>query len=123
VSCPAYHARIARPPVGRATRTSAIGRVTGPDAPYPPPGCARKLTRMFTGIIEKTSSVIGATEGPMFRRLTLASDWDGMRLGDSVAVNGVCLTISAIQPGELSFDVIKETLDKTNLGLLEQGDE
>lgn len=59
----------------------------------------------------------------MFRRLTLASDWDGMRLGDSVAVNGVCLTISAIQPGELSFDVIKETLDKTNLGLLEQGDE
>lgn len=78
---------------------------------------------MFTGIIEKTSRIIGASEGPMFRRLTLASDWDDMRLGDSVAVNGVCLTISSLQPGELSFDVIRETLDKTNLGMLQQGDE
>ena len=81
------------------------------------------LSSMFTGIIEKMPRVIGVVDGPMFRRLTLASDWTDIRLGDSVAVNGVCLTVSEMQSGELAFDVIKETLDKTNLGLLEQGDD
>ncbi len=78
---------------------------------------------MFTGIIEKTSRVLSATDGPMFRRLTVASDWNDVRLGDSVAVNGVCLTVSEMPPGGLSFDVIRETLEKTNLGQLAAGDE
>lgn len=78
---------------------------------------------MFTGIIEKMGRVIGVTDGPMFRRLTVACDWDDLRLGESIAVNGTCLTISELEPGEICFDVIRETLDKTNLGVLEAGDE
>ncbi|MDB5174923.1 MAG: ribE [Phycisphaerales bacterium] len=78
---------------------------------------------MFTGIIQKSTRVIGVAKGPMFRRLTLAADWPDVRDGESVAVNGVCLTVAQILPGELGFDVIAETLAKTNLGLLAQGDE
>jgi riboflavin synthase len=78
---------------------------------------------MFTGIVERTVRVIGVALGPKFRRLTLALDWPDVRDGESVAVNGVCLTVAARSPGELGFDVVKETLDKTNLGSLTTGDE
>jgi riboflavin synthase len=78
---------------------------------------------MFTGIIEKTVRVIGVADGPKFRRLTLAASWPDVRGGESVAVNGCCLTVAEITPGELGFDVIDETLSKTNLGLLKAGDE
>jgi riboflavin synthase len=77
---------------------------------------------MFTGIIEKTARVIGVAEGPMFRRLTVAVDWDDVRPGESIAVNGACLTVAELAAGEVGFDVVRETLDKTNLGLLAQGD-
>jgi len=78
---------------------------------------------VFTGIIETTSRVIGVASGPMFRRLTVASLWEDVRLGESIAVNGCCLTVAEITPGELGFDVIAETLAKTNLGQLTDGDE
>jgi riboflavin synthase len=77
---------------------------------------------MFTGIVEKTVKVLRASDGPMYRRLALASDWADVKLGDSVAVNGCCLTVAAMAAGEVGFDVIAETLDKTNLGLLRAGD-
>jgi riboflavin synthase len=78
---------------------------------------------MFTGIIEKTLRVIGVAQGPMFKRITVAHDWPDVQPGESIAINGVCLTIAELSPGEIGFDVIKETLDKTNLGLLTNGDE
>ena len=78
---------------------------------------------MFTGIIERSVRVVGVVDGPKFRRLTLAAAWHDVRGGESVAVNGVCLTVAEIAPGELGFDVIQETLDRTNLGLLNAGDE
>src|SRR3954469_79837 len=78
---------------------------------------------MFTGIIEKTARLGAGSEGPMFRRLTLAAPWEDVKLGESIAVNGVCLTIAEITAGGLGFDVIQETLAKTNLGLLDAGDE
>jgi riboflavin synthase len=78
---------------------------------------------MFTGIIEKTVRVIGVAEGPMFRRLTLIVPAADLRDGESVAVNGVCLTVADLsRAGEVGFDVIFETLSKTNLGLLQAGD-
>jgi riboflavin synthase len=77
---------------------------------------------MFTGIVEKTVKVVAVADGPKFRRLTLATDWADVKLGESVAVNGVCLTIAEITSGGIGFDVIAETLAKTNLGLLNQGD-
>jgi riboflavin synthase len=78
---------------------------------------------MFTGIVEKTVRVVGVTEGPKFNRLTLAVNWSDVKDGESVAVNGVCLTVAERPPGELMFDVVQETLRKTNLGLLNAGDE
>ncbi|MCY2953986.1 MAG: riboflavin synthase [Planctomycetota bacterium] len=79
---------------------------------------------MFNGIVEKTVKVLAVSDGPMFRRLLLGVDWPGVRLGQSVAVNGVCLTAAVVEAGKaVGFDVIKETLDKTNLGLLKAGDE
>jgi riboflavin synthase len=80
-------------------------------------------TPMFTGIIERTVKVASATDGPMFRRLALAADWDDVKLGDSIAVNGVCLTVADLASRGVGFDVIKETLDKTNLGTLRADDE
>jgi riboflavin synthase len=78
---------------------------------------------MFTGIIEKTARVMGVADGPMFRRLTIPSRWSDVQLGQSIAVNGVCLTVAELNAGEIGFDVIQETLSKTNLGLLNPGDE
>ena len=78
---------------------------------------------MFTGIVERTVRVIGAADGPKFRRLTVAADWPDVRDGESVAVNGVCLTVAERSPGQLGFDVVKETLARTNLGQLQGGDE
>jgi len=77
---------------------------------------------MFTGIIERTLTVLGTVDGPGFRRLTLAVDWIDVKHGQSIAINGCCLTVAEIAPGELQFDVIAETLAKTNLGSLQQGD-
>jgi riboflavin synthase len=78
---------------------------------------------MFTGIVERTCKIASATDGPMFRRLVIAADWDDVKLGQSIAVNGVCLTVAGVWPGTVGFDVIKETLDRTNLGTLMAGDE
>ena len=79
---------------------------------------------MFTGIVEKSVRVVAATPGPKFLRLVLATSYDDVKPGESIAVNGVCLTAAELGPaGEIGFDVVKETLDKTNLGLLGPGDE
>jgi riboflavin synthase len=76
---------------------------------------------MFTGIIERTLSVLAVADGPRFRRLTLPDPWSDVKLGESIAVNGCCLTVAERVAGKLEFDVIAETLDKTNLGGLVPG--
>ena len=77
---------------------------------------------MFTGIIERTLPVLGVADGPKFRRLTLPNPWDDVKHGESIAVNGCCLTVAELPAGELMFDVIVESLNKTNLGALVNGD-
>lgn len=77
---------------------------------------------MFTGIIESTARVVGVAKGPAFMRLTLTSKWADVQDGESIAVNGVCLTVAEQGPGEIMFDVVKETLSRTNLGLLTEAD-
>jgi riboflavin synthase len=78
---------------------------------------------MFTGIVQKTVRVAAVADGPAFRRLTLALR-DEVQLGESISVNGVCLTVAEIlHENAVGFDVIKETLEKTNLGMLTSGDE
>lgn len=77
---------------------------------------------MFCGIVEKTLRVEDAADGAGGRRLTLAADWTDVRCGQSIAVNGCCLTVAQIGDGTIGFDVVPETLRKTNLGLLQRGD-
>ena len=77
---------------------------------------------MFTGIVEKSLSVLSADASPAGWQIVLAADWNDVKLGESVAVNGVCLTVARQLPGQLAFDVIAETLRKTNLGGLQAGD-
>jgi len=77
---------------------------------------------MFTGIIHKTASILSVAPVPTGRRITLAAPDGNHVLGESIAVNGCCLTVAEIAEKTLSFDVIPETLDKTNLGDLKSGD-
>jgi riboflavin synthase len=80
------------------------------------------LYPMFTGIVERSVRVASVSDGTGFRRLNLAVDWADARTGESVAVNGACLTIAELSRGLLAFDVVPETLAKTNLGALRAGD-
>jgi riboflavin synthase len=77
---------------------------------------------MFTGIVERRVSVIAAEATPAGRRVSVAADWADVRHGESVAVDGVCLTVAGQSCGRLDFDVIGETLAKTTLGGLRAGD-
>jgi riboflavin synthase len=80
---------------------------------------------MFTGIIEQMGRISAVRAVPSGVRLVVDPvQWSYIpAVGDSVAVNGCCLTIAAPpQPGLLTFDVIPETLDKTTLGSWRVGD-
>lgn len=77
---------------------------------------------MFTGIIEKTLTVLRVVDFAMGKRLTLRHHWPDLRHGESIACNGVCLTIAEHNATDVDFDIIAETLDKTNLGALRAGD-
>jgi riboflavin synthase len=74
---------------------------------------------MFTGIIEE----VGIVKSVRLGRLTVSATkvLQGMELGDSLAINGACLTISALDANSFSVDIMPETLRRTNLGLLRPG--
>lgn len=73
---------------------------------------------MFSGIIEKTGTVQKAEFGADFLRLRLSTGFQDLALGESVAVNGVCLTVAELGPNsdEALFFLSPETLDRTSLG-------
>jgi riboflavin synthase len=75
---------------------------------------------MFTGLIEEVGNVLGIERNERGTRLQNAAPDIGktVRTGDSVAVNGCCLTVTADQNGALTFDLLEETLERTNLKAL-----
>ena len=75
---------------------------------------------MFTGLIEEVGNVyrIGATECGTQLEVTAPMIAADLCEGDSVAVNGCCLTATNIRNGSLTFDLLEETLTRTNLGTL-----
>jgi|UniRef100_A0A7C2Z325 riboflavin synthase len=73
---------------------------------------------MFTGLVEK----VGVVESLKSGRLTVRAGFDEVKVGDSIAVNGVCLTAVNIEKDKLSFDLSEETLSRSNLKLLKPGD-
>ena len=75
---------------------------------------------MFTGIVEEIGEIISAQAGSL---VIAASDvLPGMKLGDSMAINGVCLTVTDSKANSFAVDIMPETLKRTNLGLLHAGD-
>ncbi|MFC0603478.1 riboflavin synthase [Winogradskyella pulchriflava] len=78
---------------------------------------------MFTGIIEDIGKVVKLNKDGGNLHITMASTIkDELKIDQSVAHNGVCLTVVDINEGSYTVTAIKETLDKTNLGLLSEND-
>ncbi|MFH1925494.1 MAG: riboflavin synthase [Chloroflexota bacterium] len=75
---------------------------------------------MFTGIIEEVGKVLSAS----MTKLVISAPQviDGIKLGDSIAINGACLTVTDFDRASFSVDVMPETLKRTNLGLIKAGD-
>lgn len=78
---------------------------------------------MFTGIVEETGQVVSFTRGEAAWRLQIAARaaLTDVTLGDSIAVNGCCLTVAAFDQEHLFFDVLEETRRLTNFSALAAG--
>lgn len=75
---------------------------------------------MFTGIIEATAKVLDNTGNRLV--LERPAMFDDIKLGSSIAVSGVCLSVVYFDDTSMSFDVVAETLSKTKLGTLQKND-
>ena len=78
---------------------------------------------MFTGLVVETGELISLERTGESARLTLRAPATGpsAQIGDSIAVNGCCLTVTARDGERVSFDLLAETLRLTNLGALSPG--
>ncbi|KAA0211667.1 MAG: riboflavin synthase [Ignavibacteria bacterium] len=80
---------------------------------------------MFTGIIETIGEVISTTDTSVNKKITINPQKHGflhdVRTGDSISVNGACMTVEQNDADKFYFTAIHETLQKTNLGLLSTG--
>lgn len=78
---------------------------------------------MFTGIIEEIGTVVSVSRGAKSSSLTLQGNviFEDMHIGDSIAVNGVCLTVTKMNAKTFTADVMAETLRRSSLGSLKQG--
>lgn len=79
---------------------------------------------MFTGIVQQVGRVVSVADGDGDRRVVIGADahWcGGLAAGDSVAVNGVCLTVTDLDDGRFAADVSRETLARTTLGRFTAG--
>jgi len=79
---------------------------------------------MFTGLVEGIGKIRAVRRTGEDMRITLAPPFPAAecRVGDSISVDGVCLTVTDITGGCVSMDVSGETLSRSTLGLLKQGD-
>ena len=78
---------------------------------------------MFTGLVEETGILQHVQRGAKSAVLTIRASvvLEGLRVGDSIAVNGVCLTATACDKSSFTADVMHETLNRSSLGKLAPG--
>lgn len=78
---------------------------------------------MFTGIIEEIGEIAAIKRGAKSCELLIKGDaiFSDLKIGDSVAVNGVCLTVTAINVKTFTADVMAETMRRSGLGTLQKG--
>ncbi len=79
---------------------------------------------MFTGLIEEIGSVRHVVSGAEWGSIAIGcrNVLSGTKIGDSIAVNGVCLTVTDLKKDGFTADVMVETLRRSSLGALRQGD-
>lgn len=79
---------------------------------------------MFTGLIEEIGSIQSIKSHGTSKQIVIACEdvLDGVALGDSIATNGVCLTVCAYNDSTFTADVMVETVQKTNLSAIQTGD-
>ena len=79
---------------------------------------------MFTGIIEEVGTVKHMTTGGISGQIAIKASkvLEGTRIGDSISVNGICLTVVTIQPDGFTADVMAETVRRSGLGSCRSGD-
>ena len=78
---------------------------------------------MFTGLIEELAAVKSLAGGAVAKLVVASSRViEDVRVGDSVSVSGVCLTVTSVGDGELTFDAVPETLSRSTLKDLRAGD-
>jgi len=85
--------------------------------------CGASLCCVFTGIVREVGRVVSASGGDRGLRLEIEAPATARAtaVGDSVSVNGCCLTAVAVADGRLAFDAVPETLARTTLGRLAPG--
>lgn len=78
---------------------------------------------MFTGIVEEIGTVVSISQGAKAAKMTLQGNliFEDMHIGDSIAVNGVCLTVTEKTSNTFIVDVMPETLRRSSLGKLSKG--
>ena len=78
---------------------------------------------MFTGIVEELGTIRAVRRGAASAVLSIgaAEVLSDLKIGDSVAVNGVCLTVTSLDDGGFTADVMHETLGRSSLGALAPG--
>lgn len=76
---------------------------------------------MFTGIVEETGKVLSINRGSGTLAIKAEKVLCGTKVGDSIAVNGVCLTVTSLGSGTFTADVMPETLNRSSLGALKAG--
>lgn len=80
---------------------------------------------MYTGIIQALCPVVSLIHKPGLVSFVVELPdklLGGLQIGASVAIDGVCFTVIRIEENKISFDAMQETLQKTTIGMLEQGD-
>lgn len=79
---------------------------------------------MFTGVVEEIGEVVGIEQVPTAARLSVSGPLvtTDARHGDSIAVNGVCLTVVDVSGSAFTVDVVHETLEHSSLGKVHTGD-
>jgi riboflavin synthase len=82
-----------------------------------------EVVRVFTGIVEELGEVVALEQAPDSAQLTVRGSLvtSGAAAGDSIAVNGVCVTVTGTSDGTFSADVMGETLSRSSLGGLAAG--
>lgn len=82
-----------------------------------------RMVTMFTGIVEETGTIQAIKKTGLSMALTIAASkvTSDVKLGDSIAVNGICLTVTGFSDNQFTVDVMPETVKSTSLNGLSKG--